>query len=96
VRIPSKLEFTMRPGDQLDVWTSGGGGYGDPLERAVHLVAADVLDRKVTADAARECYGVVMAGREVDLPATSRLRAQLAAERGPITWRYDRGPEGRE
>jgi N-methylhydantoinase B len=96
VQIPSKLEFTMQPGDQLDVWTSGGGGYGDPLERSAELVAADVLDRKVTVDAARERYGVVMVGREVDLPATSRLRARLAAERGPITWRYDRGPAARE
>jgi N-methylhydantoinase B len=96
VIIPSKLEFTMRPGDQLDVWTSGGGGYGDPFERAPELVLSDVLDRKLTVGAARESYGVVIAGREVDLEATRALRSQLAARRGRITWRYDRGPQGRE
>jgi N-methylhydantoinase B len=96
VAIPSKLEFAMRPGDQLDVWTSGGGGYGDPLERAPEAVLADVLDGKVSRVAAQSTYGVVIAGRSVDERATEALRARLAAERGRVTWRYDRGPLGRE
>jgi N-methylhydantoinase B len=91
LQIPSKLEFTMRPGDQLDVWTSGGGGYGDPLERSPELVVADVLDGKVTQAAARDAYGVVLAGRELDRAGTEARRANLRAARGPITWRYDRG-----
>lgn len=94
--IPSKLEFTLRPGDQLDVWTSGGGGYGDPLERLPDAVLADVLDGKLSAQAALEAYGVVITGREVDAAATERRRAEGAAARGAITWRYDRGPAGRE
>jgi N-methylhydantoinase B len=94
--IPSKLEFRMRPGDVLDVWTSGGGGYGDPLERDPRLVLADVLDGKVSLEAARTAYGVVSAGREIDEDATALLREELRRERGPISWRYDRGPLGRE
>jgi N-methylhydantoinase B len=96
IQIPSKLEFTMDPGDVLDVWTTGGGGYGDPLERAPDLVLADVLDRKVSLEAAKADYGVVIAGRALDEGATAALRAKLRSARGPITWHYDRGPLGRE
>ncbi len=96
VQIRSKLEFTMDPGDFLDVWTTGGGGFGDPLERAPELVLADVLDRKVSVQAARSEYGVVIAGRVVDETATASVRRELRAARGPITWQYDRGPLGRE
>lgn len=95
-RIPSKLELVLRPGDQLDVWTSGGGGYGDPLDRDPQLVLADVLDGKVSAAAAAGSYGVVIAGRGVDAEATATLRAERAVERGPVSWRYDRGPGGLE
>jgi N-methylhydantoinase B len=94
--IPSKLEFTMLPGDELDVWTSGGGGYGDPLDRAPDLVLADVLNGKVSADAAAADYGVVIAGRTVDEVATASSRVKLRASRGPISWTYDRGPLGHE
>lgn len=94
--IPSKMEFAMRVGDQLDVWTSGGGGYGDPLERPAASVLDDVLDEKVSVDAARRDYGVVVRDRRVDDAATAALRAELADRRGPVTWRYDRGPMGRE
>ena len=96
LQIPSKLEFTMQPGDLLDVWTTGGGGYGDPLERAPEMVLGDVLDRKVTADAARAAYGVVVNGRGVDEAATVALRDEMRGARGDITWRYDRGALGKE
>jgi len=96
VEVPSKLEFTLDPGDRLDVWTTGGGGFGDPLERDPELVLADVLDRKVSLDAARDGYGVVVSGRAVDALATASLRDELRTARGPITWQYDRGPLGRE
>jgi len=95
-RIPSKMEFVMQPGDQLDVWTSGGGGYGDALERDVERVAEDVRDAKVSLEAARDAYGVVFSDGAVDTTATTERRARMREERGPITWRYDRGPLGRE
>jgi N-methylhydantoinase B len=58
--IPSKLDFTMVPGDRLNTWTTGGGGYGDPLQRDPELVLADILDQKVSVEAAAEHYGVVV------------------------------------
>jgi N-methylhydantoinase B/oxoprolinase/acetone carboxylase alpha subunit len=36
--IPSKRVFTLRKGESLHVDTPGGGGYGDPLERAPEAV----------------------------------------------------------
>ena len=94
--VPSKLDFLLSPGDELRLWTTGGGGYGDPLEREPASVLEDVLDGKVSVGAAAERYGVVIAGNAVGDEATRELRARLAAERGPVTWTYDRGPLGRE
>ena len=96
IQVPSKLEFTMRPGDMLDVWTTGGGGYGDPLDREPERVLDDVLDGKVSSQSAMDDYGVAIDGRTVDQVTTAALRAQLRRARGPIDWRYDRGPLGRE
>ena len=57
--IPSKLVTTMNRGDRLVVSTAGGGGYGDPHERARAAVRDDVRNGKVSADAARALYGLV-------------------------------------
>jgi N-methylhydantoinase B len=94
--IPSKLDFVMRAGDELDVWTSGGGGHGDPLDREPERVLADVLDGKVGAANAAEQYGVVVVDGAVHGEATIARRADLAARRGAVTWTYDRGRLGRE
>ena len=101
IEIPSKLEYTLRAGERVEYYTTGGGGYGDPLERDPALVLDDVLDRKVSAQAAADVYGVVIVRRgdgcEVDAPATRALRDAVRERRGPITWIYDRGVDlGRE
>lgn len=57
--------------------TGGGGGYGNPLERAPEAVAADVVDGYVTPEHARAVYGVVVSGaNEIDLAATRELRCR--------------------
>jgi N-methylhydantoinase B len=96
VPIPSKLDFTMAPGDRLELWTSGGGGYGDPLDREPELVLADVLDGKVGVEAAAERFGVVVQAGAIDTRATEGLRERLREAKGPVTWTYDRGPLGKE
>jgi len=60
---------------------TGGGGWGDPLERRPAQVLDDVLDEYISAAAARRDYGVVLtaAGNAVDLPATEALRAERRA-----------------
>ncbi|MBI1845380.1 MAG: hydantoinase B/oxoprolinase family protein [Candidatus Rokubacteria bacterium] len=59
VAIPRGTVFFQQAG--------GGGGYGDPRERPAALVAAEVRDGVISAEAARRDYGVV-----VD-PATGAL-----------------------
>jgi N-methylhydantoinase B len=94
--ISSKSDFVVRPGDVLKLWTTGGGGFGDPLERDPEHVLRDVVEGKVSVDAADQLYGVVVSDRAVDVVRTEERRSQIRAERGPITWNYDRGPLGRE
>jgi len=94
-------------GTLVRVETTGGGGWGDPLERAPELVALDVFEGKISTRAAREEYGVVLATREgtpptagapresagppVDAAATRALRDRLRAARGAQPF-FDRGP----
>jgi N-methylhydantoinase B len=84
-------------GQLVRVVTTGGGGWGDPLEREVERVRQDVIDGKVSRDAAEQDYGVVFANATsvdedpVDLAATDALRATLRKQRAPREL-IDRGP----
>jgi N-methylhydantoinase B len=95
--LPSKKMIVLHPGDQLWEYIAGGAGYGDPLERDPELVLADVLDGKITPEAARGAYGVALTpdGDGIDDPATKEARESLRASRGAITWIIDRGADGR-
>jgi N-methylhydantoinase B len=48
----------LKRGDVVSTMTGGGGGFGPPGERDRELVRADVRNRHVSAEAARETYGV--------------------------------------
>jgi N-methylhydantoinase B len=48
----------LKRGDVIRTMTGGGGGFGNPRERDPELVRADVLDRHLTPEAARQRYGV--------------------------------------
>lgn len=75
----------MGPGDRLRIGTQGGGGFGDPLERPPHKVAADVADGYVARASAEACYGVVLADDgTVDAEASAARRRAIRAARG---WR---------
>jgi len=83
-------------GSLVRIETTGGGGWGDPLEREPDLVGLDVLEGKVSERAARDDYGVVVrvvddAAFEIDAAATAELRARLVAGRAPRPF-FDRGP----
>src|ERR1700761_1763986 len=74
-------------GQILRVRTTGGGGWGDPLEREAELVLRDVIEGKVSLEAARDDYGVALKAADgvdnfaVDEAATAALRAKLKAAR---------------
>jgi N-methylhydantoinase B len=70
----------IQPGELLGHLLSGGGGYGDPLEREPELVREDVLARFVSFARAREVYGVAFEREviddslEIDRDGTAQLR----------------------
>lgn len=69
--------FKLVPGDIILYLVSGGGGYGDPLQRPVEWVLRDFEDGYVSLGGAREDYGVVIADGAVDAKASEELRAEL-------------------
>ncbi|PZS27917.1 MAG: hydantoinase [Pseudonocardiales bacterium] len=86
----------VRAGELIRIRTTGGGGWGDPLDRDVDAVHRDVRDGKVSSLAASVDYGVVVMGEPraatVDLPATVALRERLRAARPSGRPFFDRGP----
>ena len=68
--------------DIVSMETGGAGGYGDPLVRNPSAVLTDIANGTVSAEAARDVYGVVLRpDHTVDEQATSRHRHELAKER---------------
>lgn len=51
----------LKPGDHVIVESGGGGGFGEPSERATAAVKWDVRQGYVTAEQAQEEYGVAIA-----------------------------------
>ena len=68
--------MSLNKGQKIEIYSGGGGGYGDPLARDVDKVAADVRDGLVSVDSAREDYGVMIDpfSFAVDVQATNKLR----------------------
>jgi N-methylhydantoinase B len=91
----------VRAGEIIRIRTTGGGGWGDPLERETERVLADVRDGKVSVQGARDDYGVVVTGSDdqlrVEEAGTAALRNEMRAARearwpdGRIPF-FDRGP----
>ncbi len=83
-------------GTLIRIRTTGGGGWGDPLQREDGHVVRDVLWGKVSRAAAAADYGVVITGPPdepaADETATRALRERRRAERPPGQPFFDRGP----
>lgn len=85
--MPGKVAgFEMQSGDVVRMESSGGGGYGDPLERDPSRVAEDVLHGYIAAADAETRYGVRLDDQlRVNAEATAAERAGLRAARIDIT-----------
>ncbi len=85
----------VRAGQVIRIRTTGGGGWGDPLERPYDEVERDLRWGKVSFAGARDSYGVVASGSpeevHVDIPASDALRADMRSARGNEPF-FDRGP----
>ena len=71
------LVAMLKPGDAFRLRSGGGGGHGSPLDRPVADVEADARQGYISAEAAREFYGVVLHPESLraDPAATEALRA---------------------
>jgi len=80
--VPGKVSgFPLQRGDRVVMETSGGGGYGDPLERDIEKIRSDLLEGLITAAKAQDRYGVVLENGEIDLDQTGRRRAEIRGQR---------------
>jgi N-methylhydantoinase B len=80
--LPGKVgSFPLEQGDIVLMETSGGGGFGDPLEREPERVVADVKEGYVTPGAAEAIYGAVIDDRGLDADRMRRQREALRARR---------------
>jgi N-methylhydantoinase B len=75
--------FSLKNGDAFYFGWSGGGGYGDPIDRYPELVRKDVMDRLVSLKSAKEMYGVVIDPKtlEVDVEKTEQKREEIRKSR---------------
>jgi N-methylhydantoinase B len=82
-------------GEVIRIRTTGGGGWGNPLEREPALVVRDVVWRKVSPEAALTAYGVVLTGSLDDdslLYDETATVAERASRPEPSEAFFDRGP----
>jgi N-methylhydantoinase B len=86
----------VRAGEVIRIRTTGGGGWGNPLDRPYEEVLRDLRWRKISPAGARDDYGVVVTGPAddpaVDEAASDALRAARRAAGGGAEPFFDRGP----
>jgi N-methylhydantoinase B len=78
----------------IEIVTTGGGGWGDPLEREPEHVLLDVIRGTVSPESAERDYGVVLLGDgeepAVAEEATAARRDEIRRLRTPLQM-FDRG-----
>ena len=83
-------------GELIRIRTTGGGGWGDPLERPFGEVERDLRWGKISFSGARNDYGVVASGSKdfpvIDEVASIELRANLRLTKTGVEPFFDRGP----
>ena len=77
--------FPLEQGDVFVMETSGGGGFGDPFQRDIESVLADVHAGYVTERGARVNYAVIVLDGILDEEATRARRQAARATRRAIT-----------
>ena len=53
-----EYDLLLDPGETIRIVTPGAGGYGPPKERDPDAVLRDVREGKVSAEVARDVYGL--------------------------------------
>jgi len=76
--IKAKEALKLKKSDTYTSYPSGGGGWGDPLERDPELVRMDARNEIISSESAYEDYGVVLEGEEstINYKETHRAREE--------------------
>jgi N-methylhydantoinase B len=82
----------IRAGEVIRIRTTGGGGWGDPLERPYDEVRTDVRWGKVSVEGAWIDYAVRITDGSLDEPASDAERARRRGLRPDVQPFFDRGP----
>ncbi len=82
----------VRAGEIIRIRTTGGGGWGDPLDRPYDELLRDVRWGKVSVDGAWTDYGVRVLKNEVDVAASDEERVRRRGARTGDEPFFDRGP----
>ena len=86
----------VRAGELIRIRTTGGGGWGDPLERPIEEVRRDLEWGKISLEGARKDYGVIATrGNEsilIDEAGSLALRQEMKSLRPMKEAFFDRGP----
>lgn len=79
---PGKVSgFALLRDDVVSIRTSGGGGWGEALDRDPRKVLADVEDGYLTIKAANEEFGVVIENSKLSVAKTAALRKRIRKAR---------------
>ncbi|HVY58127.1 MAG TPA: hydantoinase B/oxoprolinase family protein [Xanthobacteraceae bacterium] len=88
--LPACYGVTLKPGEMVISRSSGGGGYGSPLERDPARVLHDLREGWISSTRASDVYGVITTGSAdddtlaIDHQATAKRRATLRATGGKV------------
>lgn len=73
-------QVRLEDGERIVSLSCGGGGYGHPTQRDAKLVRRDVIEGWITAERARDVYGVVLTDLfQIDEKATDTIRGMANA-----------------
>lgn len=78
--LKAKESCKINKNDTYTSYPSGGGGWGDPLERDPEMVLSDARDGFISLDKAKKVYGVAIDSKswKIDIEETKKLRMSKA------------------
>jgi N-methylhydantoinase B len=97
IETPPSFTYTkLGRGDVFECMGGGGGGFGDPLNRAPESVLMDVQNRLVSPEQARGRYGVAFRKDDatLDQDAIAAERARIRASRKANSHPVEARPDG--
>jgi len=79
---PGKISgFHLQKGDRVIECSSGGGGYGDPLERDPLKVLVDIQEEYLTSERALKHYGIALESGKILWDRSKNLRTEIKKNR---------------